>query len=95
MIKPANILFVEDNSMDVELTLDAFKEAKLGNTVHVAKNGQDALDYMFGRNKYADRKTYPLPDIVLLDLKMPGIDGFEVLSQIKNLPSSNAYPLLY
>ncbi len=94
MIKPANILFVEDNSMDVELTLDAFKEAKLGNTVHVAKNGQDALDYMFGRNKYADRKTYPLPDIVLLDLKMPGIDGFEVLSQIKKSAVLKRIPVI-
>jgi CheY-like chemotaxis protein len=94
MIKPANILFVEDNRMDVELTLDAFKEARLGNTIHVATNGDDALDYMFGRDKYGDRGRYPLPDIVLLDLKMPGIDGFEVLRQIKESPKLKRIPVI-
>jgi CheY-like chemotaxis protein len=55
MDKPAHILFVEDNRMDVELTLDAFHEAKHVNTIHVASNGQDALDYLFGIHQYADR----------------------------------------
>jgi len=94
MIKPAHILLVEDNRMDVELTLDAFKEARLGNTVFVAANGQEALDYMFGRDKYGNRATYPLPDIILLDLKMPGIDGFEVLRQIKASPMLKRIPVI-
>ena len=94
MIKPAHILFVEDNRMDVELTLDAFKEARLGNTIHVSENGQEALDYLFGRDKYTDRNLYPLPDIVLLDLKMPGIDGFEVLRQIKESPLLKRIPAI-
>lgn len=83
MIKPATILLVEDNRMDVELIIDAFREARLGNAIQVARNGAEALDYLFGEGVYGDRKQYPLPDIVLLDLKMPGIDGHEVLKRIK------------
>ena len=80
----AHILLVEDNRMDVELTLDAFREARLLNAIHVAPNGQDALDYLFGEGKYTDRSAHPLPSLVLLDLKLPGIDGFEVLRRIKS-----------
>lgn len=94
MNKPAHILLVEDNRMDVELTLDAFREARLVNTVHVAPNGQDALDYVFARDKYADRHTYPLPNLILLDLKLPGIDGFEVLRQIKETPILKRLPVI-
>jgi len=94
MNKPAHILLVEDNRMDVELTLDAFREARLRNTVHVAPNGQDALDYLFGRGQYADRHTYPLPNLILLDLKLPGIDGFEVLRQIKGTPLLKRLPVI-
>jgi CheY-like chemotaxis protein len=86
MNKPAHILLVEDNRMDVELTMDAFREARLGNTVHVAWNGQEALDYLFGHGEYADRQAYPLPDLILLDLKLPGIDGHEVLRRVKGTP---------
>jgi CheY-like chemotaxis protein len=94
MNKPARILLVEDNRMEVELTLDAFREARLLNTMHVAPNGQDALDYVFGRGKYADRAAYPLPNLVLLDLKLPGIDGFEVLRQIKGTPILKRLPVI-
>ena len=94
MSKPAHILLVEDNRMDVELTLDAFKEARMGNTVHIAWNGQEALDYLFGRDQYADRKTYPLPDLILLDLKLPGIDGHEVLRQVKSKDCLKRLPVI-
>ena len=94
MPKPAHILLVEDNRLDIELTLDAFREARLGNTVHVSKNGEEALTYLFGRGQYADRKQYPLPDIILLDLKMPGIDGFEVLRQVKAAPELKRLPVI-
>jgi CheY-like chemotaxis protein len=94
MDKPAHILLVEDNRMDVELTLDAFREARLLNTIHVSPNGQDALDYVFGRGKYGDRHTYPRPNLVLLDLKLPGIDGFEVLRQIKATPILKRLPVI-
>lgn len=94
MDRPANILLVEDNRMDVELTLDAFKEARLLNTIYVSPNGQDALDYLFGRGKYADRNTYPMPNLILLDLKLPGVDGFEVLRQVKSTPVLKRLPVV-
>lgn len=94
MPRPAHILLVEDNRLDIELTLDAFREAHLGNTVHVAKNGEEALAYLFGREQYGDRQQYPLPDIILLDLKMPGIDGFEVLRQVKGAPELKRLPVI-
>ncbi len=94
MAKPAHILLVEDNRLDIELTLDAFKEARLGNSVHVAKNGEEALDYLFGQKQYGDREQYPLPDIILLDLKMPGIDGFEVLRRVKAEPEVKRIPVI-
>ncbi len=94
MEKPVDILLVEDNRMDVELTLDAFREARLMNKIHVAPNGQAALDYVFGRGPYADRRSYPLPNLILLDLKLPGIDGFEVLRQIKQTPVLKRIPVV-
>jgi len=94
MVKPASILLVEDNPMDVELIIDAFKEARLRNKIHVARNGKEALEFLFGEGIYADRKQYPLPDIVLLDLKMPGIDGHEVLRQIKGADKLKRLPVI-
>jgi CheY-like chemotaxis protein len=94
MNKSAHILLVEDSRMDVELTLDAFREARLANTVYVAPNGQDALDYLFGRGKYGDRQAYPLPNLILLDLKLPGIDGFDVLRQVKETPILKRLPII-
>ncbi|QXD15188.1 response regulator [Rhodocaloribacter litoris] len=98
-------MLVEDNEMDVELTLNAFREVEqrsaeaLGGrpircTVSVAGNGQEALDYVFGRGVYADRTRYPVPDLILLDLKMPGIDGCEVLRQIKEAPEAHRTPVV-
>lgn len=94
MEKTAILLLVEDNPMDVALTLDAFTQAKLKNRMMVARNGQEALDYLFGREKYADRKLFPMPNLILLDLKMPGIDGFEVLRQIKQTEKLRRIPVV-
>jgi CheY-like chemotaxis protein len=94
MDRLAQILLVEDNHMDVVLTLDAFKQAKLKNKIQVAHDGQEALDYLFGCGTYADRHLFPLPNLILLDLKMPGIDGFEVLRQIKNSPILKRIPVI-
>ena len=94
MTRAAHILLVEDRRMDVELTLDAFREARLNDTVHVAWNGEQALDYLFGRGEFGDRHRHPMPDLVLLDLKLPGIDGTEVLRQVKSTPELKRLPVV-
>jgi CheY-like chemotaxis protein len=77
-----SILLVEDNPNDVELTLAALKDANLANEVVIANDGEQALDYLFRRKRYADR-TGGAPAAILLDLKMPKVDGHEVLRQIR------------
>ena len=93
MSKPAHILLVEDNRMDIELTLDAFRDRHFGNTIAVVTDGEAALDYVFGRGKYEDRNANPVPDLILLDLKMPKLDGFEVLRRLKAAPGVKRIPV--
>ena len=81
--KIVEILLVEDNPSDVELTLRAFKKNNITNNVHVARDGAEALDFIFARGEYADRADNPFPKVILLDLKLPKIDGLEVLRRIK------------
>jgi DNA-binding NarL/FixJ family response regulator len=92
--RPVQILLVEDNAMDAELTLDAFHRARLTNSVHVARTGQEALDYVTGRADFADRQQHPLPDLILLDLKLPQVSGHEVLREIKSLPRLKRIPVV-
>lgn len=80
--------------MDVELTLDAFREARLSNTVQVAYTGEQALDYLFGRGVFADPDKRQVPDLILLDLKLPGISGQEVLRQVKSAPDLKRIPVV-
>ena len=94
MGKKALILLVEDNIMDVELTLDAFQEARLENKIQVARTGEEALEYLLGEGEFSDRKMHPLPSIILLDLKMPGIDGFGVLKKVKNTDEIKRIPII-
>jgi len=77
------ILLVEDNPDDVQLTLRALKKSKIMNEVVVAQDGVEALDYLFGTGKYAGRDTKDLPQVMLLDLKMPRMDGLETLQRIR------------
>ncbi len=77
------ILLVEDNPDDEELTLRALKKSKIANQVVVARDGEEALDYLFGSGTYAGRSIKDTPTIVLLDLKLPKIDGLEVLRRIR------------
>jgi CheY-like chemotaxis protein len=93
-IGAVKIMLVEDSRMDIELTLDAFRERRLSNHVFVAHGGQEALDYLRGIGEFADRNRHPLPDLVLLDLKMPNVDGFEVLRQIKQSGRLKRIPVI-
>jgi CheY-like chemotaxis protein len=77
------ILLVEDNPDDVALTLRAFKRSHLMNPIDVARDGVDALDYLFARNAHAHRASQPLPTLVILDLKLPRLDGLGVLKAIR------------
>ncbi len=92
--RAANILLIEDNRMDIELTLDAFRERRLNNSIQVTPGGQEALDYLFGRGEFGNRERYPLPDLILLDLKMPVVDGHEVLRQIKRAEGLKRIPVI-
>ena len=78
-----DILLVEDNAKDVELTLAAFHNAKLTNHVHVARDGAIALDFLFCRGRYKDRNPENLPQLILLDLGLPKVHGLEVLRRVR------------
>ena len=78
-----DILLVEDNQQDVELTMRALKKRNLANRVFVVENGAEALDFFFGRGNYSKRNTGIHPKVVLLDLKLPKLNGLEVLRIIK------------
>ncbi|HTD88115.1 MAG TPA: response regulator [Candidatus Binatia bacterium] len=80
------ILLAEDNADHVTLIKRAFLQARLLNPVQVVEDGAQAIAYLSGEGKYADRKEYPMPALVLLDLKMPNKDGFEVLEWIRRQP---------
>ena len=87
------ILLAEDNPNDVELTLDALAEYNLANEVVVTRDGAEALDYLYMRGDYKMR-TAGNPAVVLLDLKMPRVDGLEVLKQIKSDPDLKTIPVV-
>lgn len=79
-----HILLVEDDENDVFIMNRAVAKANLNLTMHVATNGREAIDYLSGSGKYSDRESYPLPQHVFLDLKLPYVHGFEVLEWIRN-----------
>jgi CheY-like chemotaxis protein len=90
-LKP--ILLVEDNPKDLELTLAALEQCQLANSVDVARDGEEALDYLYRRRQYLDRSNGD-PAVVLLDLKLPKIDGLEVLERIKGDPELRQTPVV-
>jgi len=90
---PGPILFADDNPNDVELTLSAFQEHKLANEIIVVGDGTEVLDYLHGRGRFAGRPV-AWPALVLLDLKMPKMDGLEVLRAIKSDPKFSTIPVV-
>ncbi len=88
------ILLVEDNDDDVVLTLHAIKKNNILNDVIVAEDGEEALDYLFGKGKYAGRGINQMPEIVLLGLRMPKMDGIEVLHRIRADPRTTDLPVV-
>jgi two-component system response regulator len=88
------ILLVEDNPDDAELTLRALRNRKLANRVVWVRNGADALDFVFRRGAYADRPAQETPRVILLDLNLPKVSGIEVLAQIKADPVTRKLPVV-
>jgi CheY-like chemotaxis protein len=88
------ILLVEDNPNDVKLAMHAFNTNNLANQVHVVRDGAEALEFIFCTDRYADRQIDNGPKVILLDLKLPLVNGFEVLRRIKADPRTQAIPVV-
>jgi len=91
---PVEILLVEDDPNDVELTLHSLKQNNVTNHVRVVRDGAEALDFIFGRGAYRGRSLRDGPKVILLDLKLPKVDGLEVLRQIKNDQETRKIPVV-
>jgi len=94
LLREARILLVDDSANDVELTLDAFREARPMSHLDVACSGRQTLDRLLDRAPDPDGRRVPLPDLILLDLKLPAVDGFEVLRQVKAAPVLRRIPVV-
>jgi CheY-like chemotaxis protein len=80
------VLVAEDDPSDVYLLQRAFASAAIPATLHVVRDGQEAIDYLEGHDRFSDRNTHPMPDLMLLDLKMPRLNGFDVLNWVRQKP---------
>lgn len=89
-----DILLVEDDPRDVELTLHALDQHRLGNRVQVARDGAEALDFVFGTGAWAERRPEARPRVILLDLKLPKVSGLQVLERLKSDPRTRAIPVV-
>ncbi|MEU0357437.1 response regulator [Streptomyces cyaneofuscatus] len=90
-VQPIEVLLVEDDPGDELMTREAFEDNKIRNTLHVVRDGQEALDFLYRRGEYPDA---PRPDLVLLDLNLPKYDGRQVLEQIKGDPELSLIPVV-
>ena len=93
-MKEVEILLVEDNPHDLELTMRALRKGKLANSVTAVRDGAEALDFIFARGPYADRNVDDGPRVVFLDLKLPKVDGIEVLREMKTNPRTRKIPVV-
>jgi two-component system response regulator len=93
-MRKRTILLVEDNLDDEDLTLRAFRKHNIGNDVVVARDGEQALEYLFGTGRWAGRNPSDLPQLVLLDLKLPKIDGLDVLKRIREHKETKLLPVV-
>ena len=91
---PQNILIVEDEEAHAELTRRAILKSGKASRIDIVIDGEEALDYLFNRGKYQNRENFPHPGLILLDIKLPGIDGIEVLKQIKQHLSLKRIPVI-
>jgi CheY-like chemotaxis protein len=94
MPQEVEILLVDDNASDVELTVRALRGHKLANSIHIAEDGEQALDFVFCRGAYKERSFATPPKVIFLDLKMPKVDGIEVLRSIRGDPRTRAIPVV-
>ena len=88
------IMLVEDNPDDEELTLRALRKASIANNVFVARDGREALDFLFGTGQHAGREPQTMPAVVLLDLKLPKLDGIDVLQRMRADPRTRLVPVV-
>jgi two-component system response regulator len=88
------VLLVEDNPDDVALTIRAFEKSRISNKIVIAEDGVEALDYIFRRGKFENREPKELPSVVLLDLKLPKLDGFDVLKAIRENELTKFLPVV-
>lgn len=88
------ILIVEDSDIDYETTIRAFKKSNMANPIQRCEDGEEALDYLHRRNRYSAAKSSPRPDLILLDLNLPGTDGRDVLEEIKKDPELRTIPVI-
>ena len=92
--EPVEILLVEDNPDDVDLALHALKKNKVSNRVQVVRDGEEALDFIFGKASSSTAPSEQRPKMVLLDLKLPKVDGLEVLRRLKSDPRTRSIPVI-
>ena len=94
MLDDVAILLAEDNENDILLMRRAFSQAAIPNPLFVVRDGQEVIDYLAGNGKYAERGAHPMPRLLLLDLKMPWMDGFDVLAWLRTQSHFNNLPVI-
>jgi two-component system response regulator len=93
-MKTLEILYIEDNPSDIELTLRALKKHNVANSIQIIKDGEEALEYIFATDRYAERNINEKPKVILLDLKLPKVSGLEILKELKDNDITKNIPVV-